>query len=140
MVDERKERLREVLRDVLPCDVKADVIIPAISVNVNIITCNFCLECTVGSLENFVVALGKIHNMLLPQGFLVMCLSIGCSWYMLNDTKYFTGFTLSVESTKSSLEKAGFVIRFIEYRDKSVSGRNINNDTTGQAFVVAQRS
>jgi len=59
---------------------------------------------------------------------------------MLNDTKYFTGFTLSAESTKSSLEKAGFVIRFIECRDKSVSGRNINNDTTGQAFVVAQKS
>lgn len=138
-VTRREDALRKVLKDVIFCDVKADLIVPAISTKVNIITCNFCLDSTCGSMDGFVSALQKIYQMLTPNGFLVMLFSLGCSWYKLDGTKYFTGYTLSIEETEAHLKKAGFVLRYAECKEKALSGRNINNDTTGQAFVVAQK-
>jgi len=40
-VEERKERICKILKDVLPCDVKAEVIVLTLSVNANIITCTW---------------------------------------------------------------------------------------------------
>jgi len=66
--------------------------------------------------------------------------NLGCSWYKLGDTKYFTGFTLSIEEIETCLKKVGFALCQTEFKEKALFGRNINNDTTGQAFVVAQKA
>ncbi|XP_065907598.1 indolethylamine N-methyltransferase-like [Dysidea avara] len=49
-VAEQQEKLRSLLK-VVPCDLKADVVVPAIKRPVNIISSNYCLESSFNSLE-----------------------------------------------------------------------------------------
>ena len=139
-VSKRKDMLHKVLKDTVFCDVNADVIAPAVSTKVNIITCNFCLDSSCGSMDGYISALERIYQMLTPRGFFVLLSNLGCSWYKLNDIKYFTGYTLSIEEIEKYLKKIGFVLRHSECKEKALSGRNISNDTIGQAFVVAQKT
>lgn len=140
VVDKREDTLHKVLKDVIFCDIKADVITPAISMKVNIITSNFCLDSACESINCYASALENIYQMLASKGILVLLSNLGCSWYKLGNTKCFTGFTLSIEDIETCLKKIGFVLKYTEYKEKALSGRNINNDTSGQAFVVAQKT
>ena len=67
-----------------------------------------------------------------------MLSSLECSWYTVKGNK-FSCIYLNTKDIEDALEKVGFAICFMENREKPLSGRNVCNDTTGQAFFVAQK-
>ena len=138
-VIERQEKLRSLLKDVVPCDLKADVVVPAVKGPVNLISSNFCLESSFDSLEEYAVALKKLHDMLVPKGFFVSQALLGNTWYNLVDVKYYTSFSLSLQEAQTHYEQAGFEVVHTEMYDKPLSTRNINDDATGYGFFVAQK-
>ena len=68
------------LKDVISCDINAEVIVPAITFPVTIISINYCLEHQYTSMELCDSAIKvKLYNMLVPS-FLVMLSGIECTW------------------------------------------------------------
>ena len=137
-VAEREMKLRCTLRNSFTCNIKQSPIVPGFLKCPNIICANFCLETSLSSKDRYNAALKEIFEMLEPKGFFVMLFSLGCTWYTFNGTK-FSCIYLNTRDVEDALKKVGFVVRFMESREKPFSGRNISNDTTGQAFVVAQK-
>ena len=138
-VMQRQEKLRSLLKDVVPCDLKADVVVPAVKGPVNIISSNYCLESTFDSLEEYSVALKKLYEMLAPKGFFVSQALLGNTWYNLVDVKYYTAFSLSLQEAQTYYGQAGFEVVHAEMYDKPISSRNINDDATGYGFFIAQK-
>lgn len=136
-VVERETKLRSALKSSITCNVKQSPIVPG-SLKSNIICANFCLETSLPSKDSYNAALNEIFEMLEPNGFFVMLLSLECSWYTVSGTKFPCLF-LKTSDVEDALKKVGFVVRYTESKEKPLSGRNICNDTTGQAFVVAQK-
>lgn len=137
-VVEREMKLRRILKSSFTCNVNQSPIVPDFSKFPNIICTNFCLETSLPSKDKFNAVLKEIFEMLEPKGFLVMLLSLECTWYTVNGTKFACVY-LNIKDIEDALKRVGFVIRTLESREKPLSGRNICNDTTGQAFVVAQK-
>ena len=109
-VMERQEKLRSLLKDVVPCDLKADVVVPAVKGPVDIISSNYCLECSFDSLEEYSVALKKLYEMLAPKGFFVSQSVLGNTWCNLADVKYYNSFSLSIQEVQTYYGKAGFEV------------------------------
>ena len=137
-VIERETKLRSILKSSFTCNVKKSPIVPGFSKHPNIISTNFCLETSLSSKDNYNATLKEIFEMLETNGFFVMLLSLECTWYTVRNTK-FPCLYLKMKDVEEALNEVGFVIRFMDSREKPLSGRNICNDTTGQAFVVAQK-
>ena len=137
-VVEREMKLRSILKTSFTCNVRESPIVPSFLKCPTIICANFCLEVSLPSKDSYNAALKEIFEMLEPNGFFVMLLSLECSWYTINSTR-FSCISLKPKDVEDALKNVGFVIRFMECREKPLSGRNISNDTTGQAFFVAQK-
>jgi len=137
-VTERQEKLRSVLKDVIPCDLKADVVVPAVKGPVDIISSNYCLESSF-SFEEYLAALNKIYEMLAPNGFFVSQAVLGNTWYNLVDVKYYNSFSLSLQEAQTYYRQTGFEVVHAEIYDKPLSSRNINDDATGYGFFIAQK-
>ena len=135
---EREAKLRSVLKSSFACNVQQSPVVPEFMKAPNIICTNFCLETSLPSKDSYNATLEKIFEMLEPNGFFVMLLSLECSWYIVNGTK-FPCLHLNTTDVQDALKKVGFVVCLIESKEKPLAGRNICNDTTGQAFVVAQK-
>ena len=138
-VSVRQERLHRILTDVLYCDINTDVIVPAITFPVDIISCNYCLDFSCYSMETYLSALKNIFHMLKPCGFLVMLSGVGSTWCKLGGIKHYTPFTVYPEDIKEALEKVGFDICYMACKDKPLSERDITSDSKSELFVAAQK-
>ena len=136
-VAEQQEKLRSLLK-VVPCDLKADVVVPAIKRPVNIISSNYCLESSFNSLE-YSAAVKKIYDMLVPKGFFVSQALLENTWFNLVDVRHLTSISLSLQEIQKRYEETGFEVVHAEMYDKPLSVRNIKDDATGYGFFIARK-
>jgi len=133
-----ESRLRSILKDSLTCDIRSEPIVPSVSKPMDIICANFCLETSLSTMSDFEHVMKVLFEMLKSKGFLLLLCSLGCNWYLIKEVK-FPCIYLQLEDIENAVKRAGFIIRLVESKDKAMSGRNVYNDTTGHAFVVAQK-
>ena len=136
---EREDMLRGLLH-IIPCDIKADVVAPAIKAPVDILSSSFCLNTSFDSLEEYEVGLKKVYDMIAPNGFFVSQTSLELTWYKLEGKVYHTNFSLSLEDVKWHYKEICFDVLHAEYWTKPMKVRNVVNDTLGYGFVVAQKN
>ena len=139
-VVEREELLRSIIKDSFTCDVKqSPMVLPGLSKTPDIICTNFCLEFAIPSNERYTGVLKEVFTMLKPNGFLVMLSNLECTWYAVGGTKFLC-VCLTKQDIENALREVGFVVHFKDTREKPLLARNINNDSTGHGFFVAQKS
>ena len=134
----RESRLRSILKGSLTCDIRSEPIVSSVSKPMDIICANFCLETSLLTMTDFEHVMKVLFEMLKSKGFLLLLCSLGCSWYSVKEVK-FPCINLRLEDIENAVERAGFIVCLVESKDKPMSGRNIYNDTTGHAFVAAQK-
>ena len=137
-VQEREEKLRTLL-DVVHCDIKAHVMVPAVETPVDILSSSFCLGTSFDSLEDYKIGLKKVYDMISPNGFFVSQTSLELTWYRLDGKLYHTPFSLSLKEVEQCYEEAGFCILQADLWTKPNEVRNIANDITGYGFVAARK-
>ena len=136
----RQEKLRGLLKDSVPCDCRADVIVPSVKTPVNIISSNHCLEICFNSLEEYVVGLRKIYNMIVPRGFFVSLTAIEISWCEYANTRYTSSYPLTVQDVQTHYQKAGFEVLLTDTFEEPLESRNVINDATGYTFIIARKT
>jgi len=131
-----KEKLRKIF-NVVQSDVKADVMVPDVEGPINIISSNYCLECSL-NLSEYSVALKKIYDLLVPKGFFVSQSLLGNTWFNIAGVKCYSSFSLSLQEAKTHYEQAGFDVVHAEVYDVPLAAR-IHDDATGQGFFIARK-
>ena len=135
---EREKKLRDLLTTI-PCDLKADVVAPAVDKPVDILSSNFCLATSADNLEEYKIWLKKFYDMVVSKGFFVSLTSIGLTWYKFDDLVYHASPSLSLEDVKQHYKEAGFDVVRAKLWSKPMKLRNTENDTEGFAFVIARK-
>ncbi|XP_065907788.1 nicotinamide N-methyltransferase-like [Dysidea avara] len=135
---EREDKLRGLLH-VLPCDIKADVIVPAVKVPVDILGSSFCFGSCFDSLEDYKIGLKKVYDMITPNGFFVSQTTLELTWYRFEDKRYHTSFSLSLEDVEQYYKEIGFDILHADFWTNPMEVRNIMSDAGGFGFIVARK-
>ena len=107
----REEKLRQVVKAVIPCDIHKDTPIePAYHGPYDVVFTCQCLECACTSLEEFSGAVSKLAKFVKPGGKLVIVTMEGAGdtfFYMVGDEK-FVGVSIREETVTAILQQAGF--------------------------------
>ena len=110
-VTTRQEELRQVIKAVIPCDIRKDTPIePAYHGPYDVVFTCQCLECACASLEEFSGAVFKLAKLVKPGGKLVIVTMEGegdTFFYMVGDKKFF-GISIREENVTTVLQQAGF--------------------------------
>ena len=138
-VTKREDWLRSILNVGL-CDVKADVVVPAIKkAPVDIVSSSFCLEVCQESLEEYVYLIKKLYDLTVPKGFFISQTTLEVSWYKVGQIKHPNPCPVSLEDVKWAYRKAGYNILYSDFWDRPMELRNVGSDSVGFSFIVAQK-
>ena len=139
----RERILRDRIRRVIPCDIKADEKFLLGSEDVreqfDIISQNGCIESAVNSPSEFLKCLAKLKTLLKPSGLLIGVQFLGASWYEVQGQKYHN-FPLNEEVVLTLFQQAGFTILEKQNTSATVSdtaGHTVSG-AVGLMFVVAK--
>ena len=139
-VIKREEKLRSLLKDSLPCDCRADTIVPSVKTPVNIISCNHCLEICFTSLEEYATGLRKIYDMIVPRGFFISLTAIEISWCEYAGNRYYSSYPLTLQDVQTNYQNAGFDVLLTDSFDEPLESRGVINNASGYSFIIAQKS
>ena len=139
----RERILRNRIRRVIPCDIKADEKSllggEDVQEQFDIISQSACIETTVNSPSEFQECLAKLKTLLKPGGLLIGVQGLGASWYEVQGQKYHA-FPLNEEVVLTSFQQAGFTI--LEKHNTSTTITDTAGHTltsaVGLIFVVAK--
>ncbi|XP_056406109.1 nicotinamide N-methyltransferase-like [Hyla sarda] len=136
---EKEERLRECIKQVLKCDVLITnpldpVTIPAVDC---LLSC-LCLEGACQDLESYVTALKNITHLLKVGGYLVLAGVLGNNFYMVGEER-FSGLCLNEAFLREAITGAGYVIENFElFMINETSGEG-GADLSGHYVIVARK-
>lgn len=81
-VEEREDELRQKIREIIPCNIKAEHILESTKfAPFDIVQTNLCLEAACESKEEFTECLRGLKDLLRPGGYVVCLTAKGGSWY-----------------------------------------------------------
>ena len=127
----REEKLRQVVKAVIPCDIHKDTPVePAYQGPYDVVFTCQCLECACGSLEEFSGAVSKLAKLVKPGGKLVIVTTVGAGdtfFYMAGDKKYF-GISIGEETVTAILQQEGFHDITIKSQHRDAPGITVVND------------
>ncbi|XP_077985629.1 indolethylamine N-methyltransferase-like isoform X1 [Glandiceps talaboti] len=121
-IEEREQKIRETVKDVIYCDVHRPNPIgtgPVMEQYDCVITC-FCLECAASSKEEYITCLKNVASLLKSGGTFVQSVA-PMRFYLVGD-KRFSAFFADEEFIKSALEQVGFVDVKCSFRKRDVHG------------------
>ncbi|XP_067138462.1 nicotinamide N-methyltransferase-like [Centruroides vittatus] len=107
-INEIKLRLRQKIKEVIPCDVLQKAIISADVGKFDVLFTSLCLEGACTTLEDFKAAVKNFSNYILPNGGLVMVVILNVTYYFVGNHKL-PGLTVSQEFVNETLKQAGFI-------------------------------
>ena len=127
----REERLRQVVKAVIPCDINKDTPVePAYYGPYDVVFTCQCLECACTSLEEFSGAVSKLAKLVKPGGKLVIVTTDGAGdtfFYMVGDEKFF-GISIREETMTTVLQQEGFYDITIKSQRRDAPGITVEND------------
>ncbi|KAM4691841.1 nicotinamide N-methyltransferase-like [Rhinophrynus dorsalis] len=133
---EKEEQLRKTITKVLKCDVlQRNPVDPVVLPQVDCVLCSLCLEGASKDFETYIAVLKNITSLLKPGGHLVMCGTLGCTFYTVGKVR-FTPLTTNEEFLRGALNVAGYDIERLEF---SVKPEGYVSDTADySAYFVVQ--
>ena len=145
-VTTRQEELRQVIKAVIPCDIRKDTPIePAYHGPYDVVFTCQCLECACASLEEFSGAVFKLAKLVKPGGKLVIVTMEGegdTFFYMVGDEKFF-GISIREENVTALVQQAGFHDIIVKSQSRDTPGINDPPEYTDwktKIFVFATKN
>ncbi|XP_074833156.1 nicotinamide N-methyltransferase-like [Carettochelys insculpta] len=120
--DEKEEKLRKKVKQVLKCDVsKSNILAPVSLPQADCLLSTLCLEAACKDLNSYHAALKNISSLLKPGGHLVMVTVLKETYYMVGQRR-FSCLYLEKESVVEGLRAAGFDVQYVEVTPNSSEG------------------
>ncbi|XP_044153918.1 nicotinamide N-methyltransferase-like [Bufo gargarizans] len=137
--EQKEERLRKTIKQVLKCDVfNINPIDPVTIPQVDCLLSCLCLEAACKDLESYITALKNITTLLKLGGYLVLMGVLGNNYYMVGDVK-FSGLNLSETFLREVITGAGYVIKSFKQSEKTEDSLEDKADFTAHYVIVAQK-
>lgn len=142
-VVERKQKLRQVIKAVVPCDITAD---PPIEDDFkgpyDVITSSLCLEAACSSEKEYITAVGRMWQLLKKGGKLILQSVEGPTkthYYMVGEQK-FTVLSAPPKLVQKALVNAGFNgIEIVPLPKRTNVSNESSSDYTAMYFVTATK-
>uniref|UniRef100_A0A8C4SX19 Zgc:64002 n=1 Tax=Erpetoichthys calabaricus TaxID=27687 RepID=A0A8C4SX19_ERPCA len=139
-IEEREEKTRSVIKQVLKCDVtQINPFHPIVLEPADCLLTSLCLEVACKDQEAYQNALGNIATLLKPGGTLIMIGVLKETFYRLGKYKY-SCLCIDQNFVKSALQKQGFVIQKFEAKPGPDKATNIMFDFEEIFVLVAQKT
>lgn len=136
---EKEEKLRKTIKQVLKCDVlKTNPIDPVTIPQVDCLLSCLCLEGACKDFESYVTALKNITEFLKPGGYLVLTGVLGNSYYQVGEVK-FSALTLNEAFLRETLPGAGYVIENFQLSKKTENSLEDKADFIAYYVITAQK-
>ena len=142
----REEKLRQVVKAVIPCDIhKNPPIEPAYHGPYDVVFTSQCVECACASLEELSQAVSKLAKLVKPGGKLVMVAMEGegdTFFYMVGDER-FVAFSIREEALTTMLQQAGFHDITVTHQPRDAPGMADPpeySDWQTKLFVIATKN
>ncbi|XP_004689302.1 PREDICTED: nicotinamide N-methyltransferase [Condylura cristata] len=125
---EKEEKLRQVVKQVLKCDVTQSQ--PLAEARLPLADCvlsTLCLDAACPDLPTYHAALRNLSSLLKPGGFLVLVDALKSSYYMIGEQR-FSSLSLGQQAIEAAAREAGFTIEQFEVISQSYSSTMANNE------------
>lgn len=134
---EKEEKLRRAIKQVLKCDVTQSQPLGAVSLPpADCLLSTLCLDAACPDLPAYCTALRNLSSLLKPGGYLVIVDALKSSYYMIGEQR-FSSLCLGQEAVETSVREAGYTIKQFEVISQSYSPTTANNE--GIFFLVGQK-
>ena len=132
---DRETLLRQRIAAIIGCDILQDYPLSTKQDPFDIISTNYCLECTSQTYSEYKVAIKKLVSLLKPGGFLTMFADECGTFYMVGEKRWHSLY-LTMEQGKEALVDAGMTVLVAERMEMD---RVQNFDHKATFFVAAQK-
>ena len=115
-VSNRQELVRSKFQDSFFVDMKSGdplLDLPSHLGTFDIIYTGFCIESVTSTLEEYKGVIKRLFSLLNPNGYLVMLVNQGCSWFTVNEVKY-SSLPIRINEVLAILEEVGFKLYYTE--------------------------
>ena len=134
---EKEEKLRRAVKQVLKCDVTQSQPLGAVSLPpADCLLSTLCLDAACPDLPAYRTALRNLSSLLKPGGYLVIVDALRSSYYMIGEQR-FSSLCLGREAVEASVREAGYTIKQFEVISQSYSPTTADNE--GIFFLVGQK-
>ncbi|XP_006890932.1 PREDICTED: nicotinamide N-methyltransferase [Elephantulus edwardii] len=134
---EKEEKLRQVVKQVLKCDVTQSQPLGPVSLPLaDCLLTTLCLDAACPDLPTYRAALRNLGNLLKPGGFLVIVDALRSSYYMIGERR-FSSLSLSQEAVETAVREAGYTIE--QFRVISLSYSATTADNEGLFSLVGRK-
>ncbi|XP_069469643.1 nicotinamide N-methyltransferase-like [Ambystoma mexicanum] len=140
-VTEKEEKLRRVVKQVLPCDIlKTNPLEPLLVPQFDCVLSSLCLEGACKTHDEVCSAVKNMSNLSKPGGHLVLCGDISCSHYQVGDVM-FSALVMNEEILRKAVSEAGYTIDSLELTSRDdPKVMQETTDFTGIYFMVAHKT
>ncbi|CAN2391862.1 NNMT/PNMT/TEMT family [Pristimantis euphronides] len=136
---EKEERLRKVIKQVLKCDVlKTNPIEPVTIPQVDCLLSCLCLEAACKDFESYVNALQNMTKLLKSGGYLVLTGVLENTHYMVGEVK-FSDLLMNEAFLRETITGAGCVIENFQLCKKTGGSLEDSRDFATYYFLIAQK-
>ncbi|KAM3921445.1 nicotinamide N-methyltransferase-like [Leptodactylus fuscus] len=136
---EKEERLRKSITQVLKCDVqKTNPLDPVTLPQADCVLSCLCLEAACKDYEAYVTAVKNMTTLLKPGGYLVLGGIMGSSFYTVGEVK-FSSLDLNEDFLREAITGAGYVIENFQLYKKTETSVGEQQDFTAYYVVVARK-
>ncbi|KAM3923658.1 nicotinamide N-methyltransferase-like [Leptodactylus fuscus] len=136
---EKEERLRKTIKQVLKCDVlKANPLDPVTLPQADCVLSCLCLEAACKDYEAYVTAVKNMTTLLKPGGYLVLGGVMGNTFYTVGEVK-FSGLDLNEAFLRESITGAGYVIESFQLSRKTETSVEDKADFTAYYVITARK-
>ncbi|XP_054448233.1 nicotinamide N-methyltransferase [Pteronotus mesoamericanus] len=134
---EKEEKLRKTIKQVLKCDVTQSQPLGAVSLPpADCLLSTLCLHAACPDLSAYCTALRNLSGLLKPGGYLVIMDALKSSYYVVGEQR-FSSLSLGQEAIEAAVREAGYTIKQFEVISQSYSPTTANNE--GIFFLVGQK-
>jgi hypothetical protein len=125
---EKEEKLRQVVKQVLKCDVTQSQPLGGVPLpQADCLLSTLCLDAACPDLPTYRTALKNLSSLLKPGGFLVIIDVLKSSYYMVGEQR-FSSLSLDQEEVEAAVKEAGYTIEQFEVISQSYSSTTADNE------------
>ncbi|XP_036115796.1 nicotinamide N-methyltransferase [Molossus molossus] len=134
---EKEEKLRRAVKQVLKCDVTQSQPLGAVSLPLaDCVLSTLCLDAACPDLPAYRAALRNLSSLLKPGGYLVMADVLKSSYYMIGEQR-FSSLSLDRAAVEAAVREAGYAIQQLEVVSQRYPSTMAGNE--GLFFLVGQK-